>query len=77
VLQVDAVPVAIIDRLGAGDALAAGVIDGWLDGDLHRGLRTGVLLAGMALAQHGDMVVTTAEEVASLLNAGGNSVILR
>ena len=77
VLQVDAVPVAIIDRLGAGDALAAGVLDGWLDGDLERGLRTGVLLAGMALAQHGDIVVTTRQEVESLLSAAGNSVIVR
>lgn len=77
VLQVDAVPVAIVDRLGAGDALAAGVLDGWLDGDLERGLRTGVLLAGMALAQHGDMVVTTRQEVESLLSAAQGSVIVR
>ena len=77
VLQVDAVPVAIVDRLGAGDALAAGVIDGWLDGDLGRGLRTGVLLAGMALAQHGDIVVTTRQEVESLLAAAKTSMIVR
>lgn len=77
VLQVDAVPVAVVDRLGAGDALAAGVLDGWLDGDLERGLRTGVLLAGMALAQHGDIVVTTRQEVESLLSAAGTSVIVR
>ena len=77
VLQVDAVPVAIVDRLGAGDALAAGVIDGWLDGDLARGLRTGVLLAGMALAQHGDIVITTRQEVESLLAAARSSMIVR
>lgn len=77
VLQVDAAPVAIVDRLGAGDALAAGVLDGWLDGDLPRGLRTGVLLAGLALAQHGDIVVTTREEVDALLAAGEGSVIVR
>jgi 2-dehydro-3-deoxygluconokinase len=77
VLQVDAVPVAIVDRLGAGDALAAGVLDGWLAGDLDRGLRTGVLLAGLALAQHGDMVVTTRQEVDALLSAAGSSVIVR
>ena len=77
VLQVDAVPVAIVDRLGAGDALAAGVLHGWLDGDLDRGLRTGVLLAGLALAQNGDMVVTTRREVESLLSAAAGSVIVR
>lgn len=67
VLHVDALPVTIIDRLGAGDALAAGVLHGWLDGDLPRGLRTGVVLAALALTQHGDTVVTTAQEVKSLL----------
>jgi 2-dehydro-3-deoxygluconokinase len=75
--QVDAVPVTIVDRLGAGDALAAGVLHGWLDGDLPRGLRTGVVLAGLALAQHGDMVVTTPEEVEVLLAAAGGSLIVR
>lgn len=67
-----ALPVQIVDRLGAGDALAAGVIHGWLDGDVAEGLRYGVALAALALSQHGDMVVTTEEEVASLLaNASG------
>jgi 2-dehydro-3-deoxygluconokinase len=75
--QIDAVPVTIVDRLGAGDALAAGVLHGWLDGDLVRGLRTGVVLAGLALAQHGDMVVTTPEEVDALLAAAGGSLIVR
>jgi 2-dehydro-3-deoxygluconokinase len=75
--QVDAVPVTIVDRLGAGDALAAGVLHGWLHGDLARGLRTGVVLAGLALAQHGDMVVTTAEEVEALLSAAGTKLIVR
>ncbi len=56
----------IIDRLGAGDALAAGVIYGWLDGDLRAGLRYGVTLAALALSQSGDMVVTNREELLSL-----------
>ena len=74
-LQVDAVPAVIVDRLGAGDALAAGVLDGWLDGDLARGLATGVLLAALALAQHGDMVVTTRHEVLSLLNTTAAMIV--
>ena len=60
-------PVQIIDRPGAGDGLAAGVIHGWLDGDLRKGLRTGVVLAALALSQYGDMIVTTPEEVEALL----------
>lgn len=59
-------PVAIIDRPGAGDGLAAGVIDGWLEGDLVAGLQRGVVLAALALSQHGDMIVTTRDEVESL-----------
>ena len=62
-----AVEVDVIDRIGAGDALAAGVIHGWLDGDLATGLRMGTVLAALALSQHGDMVVTNPEELRSLL----------
>jgi len=75
VLHVDDVPTAIVDRLGAGDALAAGVLHGWLDGDLPRGLRVGVVLAALALAQHGDMVRTTPEEVAALLESAGGMIV--
>lgn len=74
-LQVDAAPVVVVDRLGAGDALAAGVLHGWLDGDLLRGLRTGVVLAALALSQHGDMVITTPQEVASLLASAAGTIV--
>ena len=74
VLAADAVPVGIVDRLGAGDALAAGVIDGWLDGDLAAGLRRGVVLAALALSQHGDMVVTTRGEMESLVAGQGDAL---
>ena len=53
----------ILDRLGAGDALAAGVIHGWLDNDLSSGLRYGVTLAALALGQSGDMVITNRSEL--------------
>lgn len=59
-------PTRIVDRLGAGDALAAGVIQGWLDDDLSTGLRYGVTLAALALSQHGDMVVTNRSELLDL-----------
>jgi 2-dehydro-3-deoxygluconokinase len=61
--------IQIADRLGAGDALAAGVLDGWLAGDLDRGLRQGVTLAAMALTQHGDIVLTSPEELAAVMSA--------
>jgi 2-dehydro-3-deoxygluconokinase len=56
----------IMDRLGAGDALAAGVIHGWLDGDVIQGLRYGVTLSALALSQVGDMVITNKEELLNL-----------
>ena len=68
-------PVVIIDRPGAGDALAAGVILGWLDGDLHRGLKLGTVMAALALSQHGDMLVTTPAEVESLVISTETSLV--
>jgi len=68
-------PTRIIDRLGAGDALAAGVIHGWLDSDLSAGLRYGVTLAALALTQSGDMVITNNSELLSLVQ--GRSSLLR
>ena len=59
-------PTQIIDRLGAGDALAAGVLYGLLQGDFPLGLRYGVILAAMALSQNGDMVITTEAELLAL-----------
>ena len=68
-------PVQIIDRIGAGDALAAGVLHGWLDGDFAAGLAYGVTLAALALGQHGDMLVTTPQEVASLIAQSAGDVV--
>lgn len=69
-----ALPVQMVDRLGAGDALAGGVIHSWLDGDFALGLRYGVTLAALALSQHGDLAVTTPEEVAALMVSAGGGI---
>lgn len=61
-------PVQIIDRPGAGDALASGVIHGWLDGDVAKGLRMGVVMAALCLSQVGDMLITTPAEVTGLMD---------
>jgi 2-dehydro-3-deoxygluconokinase len=74
IFRQEAVPVEIVDRIGAGDALAAGVLYGWLKEDLQLGLRYGVVLAGLALSQHGDMVVTSEEEVQSILKGGQGGI---
>ena len=72
--RVDPLPTEIVDRLGAGDAFMAGVIDGLLDDDLERGMRTGTLLASLALGSHGDHVITTREEVDRLLEGRGRAI---
>ena len=66
--HVPAGEVTVVDRLGAGDAFAAGVLDGYLDGDIHTGLRKGVALSALVLAQHGDMLVTTPAELSAMLD---------
>jgi 2-dehydro-3-deoxygluconokinase len=68
-------PVTIIDRPGAGDALAAGIIHGWLDGNLQRGLKMGVVMAALCLSQHGDMLITTPDEVASLVQSSDTLLV--
>lgn len=70
-VRVEATPTHIIDRLGAGDAFTAGVIDGLLDGDVEAGLRGGSVLAAMALATRGDQVSVTRPELTQLFGPGG------
>jgi 2-dehydro-3-deoxygluconokinase len=74
-------PVTITDRIGAGDALAAGVLHGWLAADsrdsgaLRTALRYGVTLAALALSQYGDAVITTHDELESLAGAEGGDIV--
>lgn len=65
----DAVAVHVVDRIGAGDGLAAGLLHGWLKGEIVRGLRYGVVLAALAASQYGDIITTTAAEVEELADA--------
>lgn len=62
-----ALPVQIVDRIGGGDAFAAGALDGFLDGDLGAGLARGVAIAAIALSQHGDRVLTSRAELEAVL----------
>ena len=70
-----ALPVQIIDRIGSGDAFAAGVLDAWLEAspgaDLkamrRAGLRRGVALAAIALSQYGDRLLTNRAELESVM----------
>lgn len=70
-----ALPVTVVDRIGAGDALAAGFLDGLLDGDPGAGLARGAALAACALGTHGDVVSVTREELEALAEQGVGDVL--
>ncbi len=63
--------VEIVDRLGAGDSFASGLIHGLLDGDLQKGLDYGVAASAIKHSIPGDFNWITREEVESLLQGPG------
>ncbi len=57
-------PVELVDRIGAGDSLVAGLIHGLLEGDIQLGLSLGAFAAAMALATPGDINFLGPEDLA-------------
>ena len=72
--HVPALPVEVVDRIGAGDAFMAGVLDGLIDGSLDAGVRRGTALAALALSTHGDHPMASRDELDSLLEGPGRRV---
>lgn len=66
--------VEIVDRLGAGDALAAGLIHGLLDGDLAKGVEYGGALGALKHTVPGDLPVINVDEVEAALGGAGMRV---
>jgi len=56
--------VDVVDRIGAGDSLVAGLIHGLLDGDLDQAIRFGAFAAAIGLATPGDINYLGPEDVA-------------
>ena len=71
VLRTKTYEVEIVDRLGAGDSFAAGLIHGLLDGDLQKGLDYGVAASALKHTIPGDFDWITREEVEALLKGPG------
>jgi 2-dehydro-3-deoxygluconokinase len=69
--------VEIVDRLGAGDTFAAGLIHGLLDGDPQKGLDWGVAASALKHSIPGDFAWVSREEVEALLAAAGGLRISR
>ncbi len=63
--------VEIVDRLGAGDAMAAGLIDGLLDGDFERGILSGAAMGALKHSIPGDLPWITREEVNAVMSGHG------
>lgn len=69
-----ALPVDIVDRLGAGDGFAAGYLHSWLSGDHDNAVASGCAMAALALSQYGEQVVTTRDELHGLITDPGHSL---
>src|SRR5262245_1579429 len=70
VLRTQTYEVEIVDRLGAGDSFAAGLIHGLLDGDLQKGLDWGVAASAIKHTIPGDFNWISPAEVETLLKGG-------
>ena len=64
-------PATVVDRVGAGDAFAAGVIIGLLSGDLAKGVQRGLAMAAVKLGIRGDQLIASSDEVENVLRGGG------
>jgi 2-dehydro-3-deoxygluconokinase len=71
VLRTKTYEVEIVDRLGAGDSFAAGLIHGLLEGDLQKALDFGVAASALKHTIPGDFVWITRDEVEAMLKGSG------
>jgi 2-dehydro-3-deoxygluconokinase len=63
--------IEIVDRLGAGDSFAAGLIHGLLENDVQKGLDFGVAASAIKHSIPGDFAWITRGEVEAMLKGGG------
>ncbi len=63
--------VEIVDRLGAGDAFASGLLHGLLDNDLQKGLEYGMASAAIKHSIPGDLPWLRLEEIEALRQGSG------
>lgn len=66
--------VDIIDRIGAGDAFAAGLLWGKIENALPLGLKRGVAMAALSMTVRGDLLDLPRSAVESLLESTGRDV---
>lgn len=71
VLRTRSYEVEIVDRLGAGDSFAAGLIHGLLENNPQKGLDYGVAASALKHTIPGDFAWITLQEVEAMLKGGG------
>jgi 2-dehydro-3-deoxygluconokinase len=74
--ELPVVPATVVDRIGAGDAFAAGVIKGFVEGDLEQGVELGLVLAALKLGIRGDQLRLSPADV-RLIRDGVPREVLR
>ena len=67
-------PVQTVDRVGAGDAFAAGLVYGLLAGDDDLGLRLGSAMAALKHTMPGDLYTGTLEEALDVMERGHGDI---
>src|SRR5207245_11142101 len=67
--------VEIVDRLGAGDSFAAGLIHGLLDDDVQKGLDFGGAISALKHSMPGDFDWINRDEVEALLKGQGLRIV--
>ena len=63
-----------VDRVGAGDAFAAGVLMGLLDDDMRLGVELGLAMSALKLGVFGDQLTVGRDEVQRLMDGHGREV---
>ena len=76
----EALPVEIVDPVGAGDAFAAGFLHVWLDDrdDISLALRNAVAMAALSMTIPGDLAIVTPDDLAAtltLLDGAGGDIV--
>ncbi len=64
----------IVDRIGAGDAFDAGVLYGYLQGDLQLGMEYGSAMAALKHTIPGDLLLATRTEIEAVLQGSTGGV---
>lgn len=64
----------IVDRVGAGDAFDAGVLYGYLQGDLGLGMEYGSAMAALKHTVPGDLLIATKAEIESVLRGADSGI---